>query len=375
MHAHAPLLCLLVVIGPLAAVEVIPDDSPAGLTALGNEAAQALQYDRAIGLYKKAIAKDPGYVYALYNLGVIHQQRDELDQATEHYNHALNIQPDNAAALNNSGIIAYSQQDYRLAIKQFNAAANVATNAPGDTAEYFYNLGTAHEQLQEWLLAQQSYNNALSHNPRHFGAHYNLGTLYLGPLSNPSLAEQHLDTANRINPSRPEPLLNLAVLSERFNRGKDPESYYTEAIRVAPSGSSLLATALWKRANFYDRIKPPRRIDMRKDLMQVLEIDELFPGANGKLGLYYESLAQYDRAITYLEKEVADDQDDPDNPIDLECHYTLSQIYIDHRFNLRLALDHAKRYNERRPNSAAARRLSERIAVQQARAGREATLQ
>jgi len=365
------LLPLLFVLAGLTtavpAVELIENDSPAALTALGNEATQALQFDRAISLYKRALTKDPNYVFALFNLGVVHQQQGDLDQANEYYTQALNLQPDNAHALNNAGIITYRRQDYRLAIKHFSAAANVATNLPGDTADYFFNLATTHERLEEWLLAQKAYNNALSHDPQHFGSHYNLGTLYLGSLANPALAEQHLKAAHRINPGRPEPLLNMAMLSERFTRGKDPEIYYTEAIRVAPAGSTLLATALWKRATYYDRLKPPRKLDMRNDLLQVLEIDPHYPGANGSLGLYYESLADYDRAITYLEKEIEDEYDDPKHPIDLECHYTLSQIYTDHRFNLRKALEHAKAYQAQRPGSAAARRLGERIALQQLR--------
>ncbi|MFW5846374.1 MAG: tetratricopeptide repeat protein, partial [Planctomycetota bacterium] len=121
------LLCLR-----LPAMELIEDDSPAALTALGNEATQSLQYDRAIGLYKRALATNPTYIYAIFNLGVVHQQRQEPSLARSYYDQVLDLDPDHAQALNNNGIIAFQQQDYRLAIKFFNAAANVADNPPGD---------------------------------------------------------------------------------------------------------------------------------------------------------------------------------------------------------------------------------------------------
>ena len=44
---------------------------------------------------------------------------------------------------------------------------------------------------------------------------------------------------------------------------------------------------------------------MRYDLEELLSLNPRYPGANARLGSYFDALADFDRAIEHLEKEIA----------------------------------------------------------------------
>ncbi len=352
--------CLLFSASTLFAASTIERHGPAEYTGLGNDAFESKQYDRAISLYEQALADDPKYHYAIFNMAVTYQKKNNHDKAREYYQRAIDIEPDNADAHNNLGFITYRYKNYRSSIRHFTDAANITGNHPLENADYYYNLATAHEQLGEWDDARKAYINAISNDPNHYSAHYNLGSLYLGPLGNYVEAQRLLEKAHAIDNKQADPLLNLATLAEKTGRGKQPVDYLTQAVKVAPAKSAALARALWRRATYYRRLVPPKSIDMKEDLIAITRIDEYYPGVNGLLGRYYNDIADFSRAIVFLEKEVEGDYYDVNNEIDLECHYLLSQIYIEHELNANKALKHAKIYFNRFPNKSSAKQLQDR---------------
>lgn len=332
------------------------ENTPKYLTSLGIQALKLGQYDQAIERFNQALKKDKKYFYAHINVALAYQQKQLLDKAKNAYNEALRLRPDTPEAHNNLGFIDFANKDYQSASKRFSTAANMASNLPLEAADYYYNLGTVYEKMRDWLAAQNAYQDAIKLNPQHFHAHFNLGTLYMNAIPNTSLAEQYLTMAHKLDSQRTEPLLNLALIAERTKRG-EPLTYLNQSVDIALEGSSQRAQALWHRANYFDRLNPPRKVDMSKDLRSVLEIDQHFPEANGKLGLYYESLAEYKIAIPYLEREIYGEHFNPKSDIDLECHYALALIYTEHIINSAKALKHAKAYYQARPNSLAAHEL------------------
>ena len=352
------LCCLCLCIGNLSAVESVQEDenTPKYLTSLGIQALKLGQYDQAIERFNFALKKDKKYFYAHINIALAYQQKNEMQKAKDAYNEALRLRPDTPEAHNNLGFIDFANKDYQSASKRFSTAANMASNLPLEAADYYYNLGTVYEKMRDWLAAQNAYRDAIKLNSQHFHAHFNLGTLYLDAIPNNALAEQYLSVAHKLDPQRTEPLLNLSLIAERTKRG-DPLTYLNQAVEIALDGSQLKAQALWHRANYYDRLNPPRKVDMSKDLRIVLEIAPHFPEANGKLGLYYESLAEYKIAIPYLEREIYGEHFNPKSDVDLECHYALALIYTEQIINSVKALKHAKAYYQARPNSLAAHEL------------------
>ncbi len=355
-------LALTASLPAVSAPTVLPEGSPAHLTAQGNEALNRGQFDAALAFYERARQEDKNYFFALYNQALTHQQMGEVaddagrrlhwQKAREFYQQAMAAmrgQEEHAEIHCNLGFLAFRTGEFRQAADQFALAAERAKR-PHLVAEYAFNLGTALERLESWREAQEAYERAIAHEPEHFGAHFNLGTLFLHRLSNPARAESLLMRARELQPRRPEPALNLAVLNERRDQPAHAETFYSEAVTLASRHrTDLLNTALWQRARFYDRVDmpgQPTKRRMRDDLVAVLERDIAFPGANGLLGIYYVGVADYVRAVEHLEREVAQpaSKDETTAQLRLKAHYFLATIFTEHLRNPAKALDHATEY-------------------------------
>ncbi len=334
--------------------------STAHLTTQGMTAHRQQKFATAIDFYRQALELDDRYFPALYNLALAYQQDGQLDLSRKRYLEALQVRPDHPEVHNNLGVLAYQQGKYQEAVSRFTAAAEVSREDDHDAAGYRYNLGTAHEGLGQWIDAQRAYLACLDLAPHHFGACYNLGTLYLGPLKNAKEGERYLAKAAKNAPHRPEPLVNLAVLAERRRAG-DAGKFYNQAVQVAAADQPrLLPDMLWLRARYYDRLVPPQKVAMRRDLQELLRLDPNYPGANGMLGLHYEALGQFDEAITHLEREIGDEGFDRDDPIGLECLYTLARIFYEVKKDSDRALRYGTAYYRLLPESPKAKELRRR---------------
>ncbi len=352
---------LLAGLAPAAELHVLEEGSPEKITGLGNEALMQGRYETAIEHYRKALDQQKNYFFAQFNLAIAYQQINQLDEAKRWYEEALKTSNDNAQVLCNLGFLAFRAGNYIEAVAKFEEAARLSSHQPQEAADYWYNAGSAHERLEHWREARIDYEECLSLNDEHYAAHYNLGSLYLRALNNmPSSldqAESHLTKAKGIDPSRPEAWLNLALCYEQ-NGGSDPEAAFAEAVRVSPA--SQQNQTRWQRVLYFNRVKPPKKVAMRDDLKSILASDPDFPEANGYMGTYYYSIADYDNAITYLEREIAGPNFDVKCSTDHDCHYLLALIYTDHRPDPTQALQHAEAFYQLHPDSAKIHELRRR---------------
>lgn len=78
---------------------------------------------KAIGFYKKIIEKDPSYIQAIVNAGIVYFSIDSFSQAINHFDIAIQQEPANARLYYSRGTvreangdIAGAQQDYKQAI-------------------------------------------------------------------------------------------------------------------------------------------------------------------------------------------------------------------------------------------------------------------
>lgn len=342
-------------------LSVLEPGSVPQLTALGNEALMQGRYETAIEHYRKALAIDRTSFNALFNLALAHQQLGQVDEAKRWYESALNVSRDHPEVLCNLGFLAFRAGDFAGAVTRFEDAARLAAGSAADAADYWFNAGGARERLQQWPEARRAYEECLALNPSHFGSHYNLGTLHLGPLDGSAQAlekaEAHLTKARDLQPTRAEAWVNLAICHERTGHG-DPDGEMAQAVKIAPV--AFLNQALWQRALFYDRQKPPRKTAMRDDLKAILTNDPDYPEVNGRLGAYHFALGEYELAARHLEREVDGQHFDAACATDVESHYLLAVIYTDHRPDPTKALQHATDYYQQRPNSAKIHELRRR---------------
>jgi len=127
--------------------------------------------ESAIKSFEKAIALNPNYAEAHYNLGVAFQRTRRLDEAIEYYKEAINAKHAYPTAHNNLGLIALERGNIDSAIKSFEWA--VAYNP--EYAEAHNNLGAAFQELKQFDAAIKQYKKAVAINPEYAQAFNNLG--------------------------------------------------------------------------------------------------------------------------------------------------------------------------------------------------------
>jgi len=354
-HGCLALLATLA-LGQAAELTVLEAGSAAQLTALGNEALMQGRYETAIEHYRRALGVDKTSFQALFNLALAHQQLGKDADARRWYEEALKVSHDHPEVLCNLGYLAFRAGDWKDAEERFLDAARQAAGSTA-AADHWFNVGAARERLKLWHEARRAYEECLALDVSHFGGHYNLGTLYLGALTDQphalDKAEAALSKARDLAPTRAEAWVNLALCHERLARG-DAEANaiaeFDQAVKV--SSPTYLPHALFARARFHDRARPPRRLAMRDDLKALLAIDPQYPQANGLLGAYHFAIGEYEPAIQLLAREVDGEHFNASSAIDVEAHYLLAIIYTDQRPDAAKALQHATNYYQLRPDSA-----------------------
>ena len=341
-----------VTFGHAVELTVLEAGSAAQLTALGNEALMQGRYETSIEHYRRALGVDKTSFQALFNLALAHQQLGKDAEARRWYEEALKVSHDHPEVLCNLGYLAFRAGEWRVAEERFLDAARQAAGTTA-AADHWFNVGAAREHLKLWQESRRAYEECLALDAKHFGGHYNLGTLYLGPLADQpqalDKAEAALNQARDLAPTRAEAWVNLALCHERMGRG-DAISEFDQAVKVA--SPTYMPHALFSRARFNDRARPPRRLAMRDDLKALLAIEPNYPEANGLLGAYHFAIGEYEPAIQFLSREVDGDQFDATSPIDVESHYLLAIIFTDQRPDATKALQHATDYYQLRPDSA-----------------------
>ncbi len=341
-----------VALGHAVELTVLEAGSAAQLTALGNEALMQGRYETAIEHYRRALGVDKTSFQALFNLALAHQQLGKDADARRWYEEALKVSHDHPEVLCNLGYLAFRAGEWKQAEERFLDAARQAAGSTA-AADHWFNVGAARERLKLWHEARRAYEECLALDVSHFGGHYNLGTLYLGALADQphalDKAEAALSKARDLAPARAEAWVNLALCHERLARG-DAIAEFDQAVKVA--SPTYLPHALFARARFHDRARPPRRLAMRDDLKALLAIDQHYPQANGLLGAFHFAIGEYEPAIQLLTREVDGDHFDPTSAIDVEAHYLLAIIYTDQRSDAAKALQHATDYYQLRPDSA-----------------------
>jgi tetratricopeptide (TPR) repeat protein len=352
MRRIALAMCLAAALSAAESV-VLEEDTPAFYTLQGNVLLSERKYESAIGQYKKALVVDGTYFYAQFNLALANQAIGRLEDARRWYEEALRTRPDHHEVVCNLGYLAFLAGDFEQAARRFQDAANLASGSPGDAADYWFNLGAARERLGQWAEARRAYEGCLQIAAQHAGAHYNLGTLFLGPLMEESdaleKAQAHLEAALEVDPRRPEILVNLALAYERQNHPDQAEAALSKAVAMATGPA--LAQARWQQARWFLRQVPPRRLAARDTLDAILKERPDFPEANGLLGQYFFQIGDYEQAVRYLEREIDGKAFDATSDIDRECHYLLALIYTDHRPDARKATEHASAYYELHPDA------------------------
>lgn len=127
----------------------------------------------AIRLYEQALALNPGYVRAIYNLGVAHAEHGQHDKAIFMYNMAVTLEPTCAEAYNNLAVVMRELGNMEAAVKACQAALQIRPGFPqclNNLATLYTSQGRAFEALHLLQAALMAW-------PGYAEAHNNLGVL------------------------------------------------------------------------------------------------------------------------------------------------------------------------------------------------------
>lgn len=123
----------------------------------------------AIRLYEQALALNPGYVRAIYNLGVAHAESGQHDKAIFMYNMAVRLDPTCAEAFNNLAVVMREIGNMEAAVKACQAALQIRPGFPqclNNLATLYTSQGRAFEALHllqaalmAWPGYAEAYNN------------------------------------------------------------------------------------------------------------------------------------------------------------------------------------------------------------------------
>ena len=211
-----------------------PGPSAPGYTYLANGYAKQGKIDEAIRSAQAALAIDPTYGVAHYNLANWYIEKRRVDEAIDHYRQALQVYPRYVEARGNlgkaltlDGKYAEAAEQYRQALK-FQPEESRLYLALGETLVLQGQLAGAIEQLQR----------ALKLNPNSSQAHNSLGRV-LAAQGELGRAVEQFREAVRLEPGSVKARENLALaLAEQ---GKPEEALYQrrEAARLMSQAPSF----------------------------------------------------------------------------------------------------------------------------------------
>ena len=127
----------------------------------------------AISLYERALALNPRYVRAIYNLGVAHAESGQHEKAIFMYNMAVALEPTCAEAHNNLAVIMREAGNLDAAVKACQAALQIRPSFP----QCLNNLATLYTAQGRAFEALHLLQAALMAWPGYAEAHNNLGVL------------------------------------------------------------------------------------------------------------------------------------------------------------------------------------------------------
>lgn len=167
------------------------------------------EYERAEGLYKRALEIDPDAPKANLAMGVLMTRFEKHDEAKIYYEKSLAHDPDNSQALNNLGMWYERRGEFERAKDHFLKAIQAKPNFP----QAYNNLGMVYAKMGENERAVQAFQTSLSFNPASPRANTNLGLIY-HRLGEKAKAREYWEKALQIDPSFREAKKALELLEK-----------------------------------------------------------------------------------------------------------------------------------------------------------------
>ena len=133
------------------------------------------QLNKTLEAYSEAIERNPLFVNAYNNRGVVYFSTGMVDCAIKDFNTAIKLDSENARVYNNCGA-AYSEKgQFDKAFTNLQKSIELRPNY----APAYYNRGKVHVLKGETDLALENYNKAIELKPDYVSAYANRGIVYM----------------------------------------------------------------------------------------------------------------------------------------------------------------------------------------------------
>jgi len=322
-----------------------PDDSLL-LNISGACYASLGQLDEAIKNYKMAIAINPNYAKAHFNLAGTLQDLGQLDAAVKSYEQTLEIDPDYAEAHNNLGSVFKELKKNDDAIQSYKKALAIKP----DYIEAQFSLGVMFQNLGQFETAIKFYKMVIAIKPDFADAYNNLGITFLD-LGQLDKAVKSFKAAIRLKPDFISAINNLGIASYKLGQLSDAIKYYERVLVFKPDfadahnniGIALLGlgqlSAAFKSYKVAIKLQPEFAdahnnlgvvcLDLGqfnnavKSYMVAIKIKPDFVEAINNLGIAHYKLGQLDEALKFYERALTF------NPDFSDAHNNIGVVLLD----------------------------------------------
>ena len=114
-------------------------------------------FENAKKYYLKAIKKDPSFVEAYDNLGLVYRRLEDFNKAIEYYKKSIELYPEGEMAHQNLAVVYTLQEDYSNAIKEYERMVEIDAENP----EGYYGLANTNMMLSQFDVALVNAEKAL----------------------------------------------------------------------------------------------------------------------------------------------------------------------------------------------------------------------
>ena len=194
------------------------------------------RHDIAIIAYKNAIATNPEFTDAFFNMGVSQKELGHIDEAIVSYKNVLSLDAKHSDAWNNLGIIYEEQGSFDKALKSFEKATLFNQNH----MYAHFNKANRLRDSKRLKEALSSYKKVLRINPNFFKAHSNIGALLKQQGEIEKAIEQY-EKALCINPNYAEAHFLLGNAKKELLEYNEALDHYRDAIDLKEDYSHAYA--------------------------------------------------------------------------------------------------------------------------------------
>lgn len=214
-----------------ATIKAVPRD-PAAYNVLGGALRAVGDFERAVDVYTKAIARDEKFTDAHFNLANTYRDLNRLDEAAAHYAAAVALEPAFADAHFNHGLTLNALERFEDAEAAYREALD---HAPGDT-DAMVGLGKALLMQMQYGEAETHLRAALEIDPQSMEAHNNLARVLQGQ-GHTAAAQRTMEQALALAPDRGDLLINYGNILEDQGKVDAAIDAYRKAIARLPDSA------------------------------------------------------------------------------------------------------------------------------------------